>query len=557
MGEDAGSGLGIDGRELLVPGALVASLLVLSYRFLGFLLDDAYITFRYGKHLAEGHGLVWNVGQDPVEGATSLLWALLSSVPHLVGLPVADTMVAVSLASAGTSIVVVYLVARRMGATPWVAGAGSATMGTSPAFAFIALQGMETALSGLLALGASVAAIRYARTGSHASAGALVAASFLAGTARPGLALFGATLLAGLALQLYRADRSHRCRRLVAWTGAGYLLPGLAYMGLRYAYFGSLFPNPFYVKSDHGLAGTLLGGELVFTFVFVVLGALLVAVLWRLADPDPGLRGRLELLAPVLAACSLFLAIGFVVRPMQAYLWRFQMPVLPSLVLAGAVLIRSFPVSPGRALAGASGWARPRPLGALLLAATLVLAPLSPYTEVADQYRNRYQGDREAAGKALTHLADEEPRMFVTESGALPYFSEWTAVDWLGLNNETIAHEGMSVELLEDYDPDLVMLLVRLHPGHQKAHRPHVVTYLQEQDYQLAAAINKSLTHERFHVYFVDPDSPVARETACSLLTLDSVGYTDREEALARMNLESLAVVPETAGSCRATDAGG
>ena len=32
--------------------------------------DDAYITFRYARNLAEHGELNWNVGEDPVEGYT-------------------------------------------------------------------------------------------------------------------------------------------------------------------------------------------------------------------------------------------------------------------------------------------------------------------------------------------------------------------------------------------------------------------------------------------------------------------------------------------------------
>ena len=40
--------------------------------------DDAFISFRYAKHLAEGHGLRYNVGEDPpVEGYTNFLWVLV------------------------------------------------------------------------------------------------------------------------------------------------------------------------------------------------------------------------------------------------------------------------------------------------------------------------------------------------------------------------------------------------------------------------------------------------------------------------------------------------
>src|SRR2546423_9171815 len=47
------------------------------------LFDDAMISMRYGRNLAEGHGLVWNPGQAPVEGYTNLLWTLWMAVLHL------------------------------------------------------------------------------------------------------------------------------------------------------------------------------------------------------------------------------------------------------------------------------------------------------------------------------------------------------------------------------------------------------------------------------------------------------------------------------------------
>ena len=39
------------------------------------LFDDAYMFIRYADNLLDGHGLVWNQGEDPVYGTTSLLYA--------------------------------------------------------------------------------------------------------------------------------------------------------------------------------------------------------------------------------------------------------------------------------------------------------------------------------------------------------------------------------------------------------------------------------------------------------------------------------------------------
>ena len=47
------------------------------------LFDDAMISMRYAKNLAEGHGLVWNPGGTPVEGYTNPLWVVFMAFFHL------------------------------------------------------------------------------------------------------------------------------------------------------------------------------------------------------------------------------------------------------------------------------------------------------------------------------------------------------------------------------------------------------------------------------------------------------------------------------------------
>ena len=49
-------------------------------------IDDAYIFFVYARNFAEGHGFVYNVGGERVEGFSSMLWTLvLSAVWKLFG----------------------------------------------------------------------------------------------------------------------------------------------------------------------------------------------------------------------------------------------------------------------------------------------------------------------------------------------------------------------------------------------------------------------------------------------------------------------------------------
>ena len=52
--------------------------LFLSWSFWFQNVDDAYISFRYGKNLMDGHGLVYNPGEY-VEGYTNFLWTVITA----------------------------------------------------------------------------------------------------------------------------------------------------------------------------------------------------------------------------------------------------------------------------------------------------------------------------------------------------------------------------------------------------------------------------------------------------------------------------------------------
>src|SRR5262245_41845498 len=71
------SSLGSRLREsapFLVTAAAVLLLVPALLTF--YVVDDAYISFRYAKNLADGQGFVFNAG-SPVEGVTNLLWTLV------------------------------------------------------------------------------------------------------------------------------------------------------------------------------------------------------------------------------------------------------------------------------------------------------------------------------------------------------------------------------------------------------------------------------------------------------------------------------------------------
>lgn len=64
------------------------------------LFDDAMISMRYAKNLANGYGLVWNPGGERVEGYTNPLWVLYMSIFHLFSIPQSKISVFIQISGA-------------------------------------------------------------------------------------------------------------------------------------------------------------------------------------------------------------------------------------------------------------------------------------------------------------------------------------------------------------------------------------------------------------------------------------------------------------------------
>ncbi|HVJ94436.1 MAG TPA: acyltransferase [Labilithrix sp.] len=116
------------------------------------LFEDAMISMRYARHLADGHGLVWNVGEPPIEGFTNLLWVLWMSVAHALGL--SESKISLFIMLSGVAIVlatgfVTAKIARKVSASPWVPVAVLAATLFDYPLVFWTLRGMEV---GALAL---------------------------------------------------------------------------------------------------------------------------------------------------------------------------------------------------------------------------------------------------------------------------------------------------------------------------------------------------------------------------------------------------------------------
>jgi arabinofuranosyltransferase len=143
-----------------VVAIAVAACVALLMLYRGFAGDDAYIHLQYARHLASGRGFAFNVG-EPSYGSTSPLWIMLiAGVGRLFGGHFLLASKLLSLVFTVLSVLLFHRLARRV--LPFPALAEVATFGfiLDPWLLKWGGSGMETSLSVVVVLGATLLHLR-------------------------------------------------------------------------------------------------------------------------------------------------------------------------------------------------------------------------------------------------------------------------------------------------------------------------------------------------------------------------------------------------------------
>ena len=227
-------------------------------------VDDAYISYRYGNHLAEFGELIWNPGDAPVEGFTGYTLPLLAAV-----IPAHLHEVCIDLVNYSSLLIIVlclWWAARILQLSISARHILILLFAVNPLVYLHAHSGLETMIFTMLLLvhvTALLAFFRAKKTGLHLVL--LASSGILLGLTRPeGIGLAG--LLLGLGI--FHADSSSRKR---LWLALGpWLMAMLAFNFWRYHYFGDWLPNTFYAKQASGLS--LESSKAYFEFIALFLG---------------------------------------------------------------------------------------------------------------------------------------------------------------------------------------------------------------------------------------------------------------------------------------------
>ncbi len=402
-----------------------------------FIADDSFITFRYAKNLADGHGLVWNqFGDRPVEGYTNFLWMLLMVVPHWLGWSTVLFSKCLGLASfAGCGATLYYYGAKTTGRS-MTGFLALLPLICLPSSYFHALSGLETMAYAFLLLVIYIIGLESLNTSkSGTSSGGVYVPPLvlLAGLIRPEGLLPG---LAVLIMIFKLSDRFYR-RRLFLSALVFLVLPGAVYFIWRYFYFGWLMPNTFYVKFGslynglEWLAGTV---------------ATLAPILLLICLPFNGHIQSHSRPHQWRIYTGIFLALAILPYPVSGltmnYMSRFLFHVLPVIFMAFALaldVLLTFSLIRCTQNKICLSYC-------VLLSLFLCYFPQfhNDKQEIAHigMYGEHIRNSHIALARALstTDIPPEIRTMTLGDAGAIPYYSDWNTFDFIGLNNEIIAH---------------------------------------------------------------------------------------------------------------------
>ena len=372
-------------------------------------LDDAFITFRYARHLAEGYGLgAWNRVGEHVEGYSSLLWTLLLGGAARLGV---DVQLASKVFGTTAALTLMAVLFRRRDDRPAVLT--GVFLALYAPFVLYAASGMEAVAFTSLVTLALVGPAEWQP----------IVAPLLVAMRPEGALVVGVDVLA-------LAWRRERLR----WIAATAIAGGLTFMAIeihRWLTYGALAPNTYYAKVAGGGLGHVrlglvyVGGWMLAHAAVVVFFVIGVIVAMRARDR------RALTCSALFIAYMVYMASAGGDPPSAFPAWRQFIHVAPAWLLVAMTGLS--------AVVGDRRWRQFSAAVALALAADLGVLLV--------QERG---GPRPGVAVFNAWLASvSSPTTTISSSygGALPFLVDAVHIDALGLNTPYIARHGT-------FDPD-------------------------------------------------------------------------------------------------------
>jgi arabinofuranosyltransferase len=431
-------------------------------------LDDAFISYRYARNLADGNGPVFNPGER-VEGYSNPLWVLLLSAFIALGMNAEWVSKALGLGCGiGIIVLAMGMLRRHFRASPPLALLLGAWLATSIGLLYYAISGLETLFYSLQLL-ILIQLLLQRRFGWAA----LVSVTLLITRPEGMLFILPLALCAGMERKNSRA-----------WWR--YPLASLAGLGLvtlwRWSYYGALLPNTFNakIKTHWGFIQYALWHTQ--TFVNYAWQSFS----WNDLVPAFALFYALFLLrrrdlAPAAVLGCLLFFVWFSGSDWMSF-GRFYVPALPVIGLFAFAAQQSIVSAlEAHGLRGPRLW---------IWLALPVLFNLVAFYYASEELQSgqsinpaMHSRPHRAIGLWLRDHAHPGERLVVNEIGAIGYYSNLPIIDMIGLTDKTIPYFWKNGDLagyarfIMAQKPRYIALNDRQAPGDEGMDPVHLALY--------------------------------------------------------------------------------
>ncbi|MFA6223184.1 MAG: hypothetical protein WC647_12795 [Desulfomonilaceae bacterium] len=432
-----------------------------------YVFDDSFITYRYAKNLAMGHGITWNIGQNPTEGYTNFLLVVVLAPFIKAGFdPLLVTRV-ISYASLVAIALILFTVARsHYGCSALSAMMVTALIFLVPETKSLCLLGMETIIYSLFLLTSFVAGMAFINRQRTSSSVVFSCLLFLTILLRPEATMLYPVIFVSYCVLAFRRN-SIQLKPLI--VGFLFLIAiGSVYLTWKVLYFGHLLPNPFYIKASGSYFVSSLGMRTVQSFFSshsLILALIYPSLLMVFLSGNYRNNDKVIMLS---AVSFLLFYLCFFARcdTLMDVKGRFLYPLIPLVI---CLIIPIFVWMSGvlNELIG-------RRLILLVGALIAFLLAFGP-RDILEIYGNSkklspnnkwrisdllMQKERRVA-TALANLPDiAQVRIAGSDSGGIPYFSGAVWLDIVGLNDSFIARTRDNKSLVDyffNWNADLVI----------------------------------------------------------------------------------------------------
>ncbi len=438
--------------------------------------EDAYISFRYAENIAAGHGIVFNVGENVVEGYSNPTWVALLAIFSKLGLSTINAGRCLGLIfGALTLLEIVLLFSLVVKGGERYGYLAAIAVATAPPYLFWSQTGLENGLFLYLVMISWRLGVQEDRDRGRFPYSAI--SLFLLAVTRPEGIMYSIVFGAWKLAAILSNSGKESIKRLLLWS-AIIIIPFGVFLIWRYSVFGALVPNTFFAKVNNGVRANLrVGTRYLLGFLNHILWApVVIPVVIAIFR-----KGRLEgsarrvLLAAAMLAAVLFVFVLYVggdIHPND----RFGVPfilfsVVASFVLAqgakkGAwwkrastwVLVAFVAANLGYSFPPAYGIEPPMSRPPNFLTANLagLLTGRKTPGEILYRFANPPVDGLEFVGRDLKENPEIDGLLSAGQCGKIPYFSELPTLDLLGLNHPEIAHIVHSVSTWDLYATEVL-----------------------------------------------------------------------------------------------------